>query len=462
MMRSLYSGITGLRNHQTRMDVVGNNISNVNTVGFKASRVIFQDIFSQTTKTASAANEGTTGGTNPQQIGLGMTLSTIDVLHTRSASQYTGNTLDLMIDGDGFFVVQGATGEPLYTRAGNFYVDEVHQLTTGEGLLVQGYQYTPVYTWKLDATYVTRAAGDAYDGALRNGVIIPTTTDGTTGWPLTVDNTGTAVTSPPAGTLTYSYTDATQDPPVLVENVPISIIVRDKGLKLDSMGQPVLEAARDEKGNVIRVGGTKKLVNGVEVFEGGTEIMVPVFEGDVVKHDKTGQDARVFVMVDTDGNIDLGSQEATDENKARIPVHARDENNELMYNTAAQRDGIVIDPRYYNIAIDQGGIITGIDRNSGTITKIGQLELATFANQAGLEKRGTNLYAATTNSGEAAYGAPNVNGAGKINPGSLEMSNVDLASEFTDMIVTQRGFQANSRIITTSDSMLEELVNLKR
>lgn len=460
MMRSLYSGITGLRNHQTRMDVVGNNISNVNTVGFKASRVIFQDIFSQTTKTASAANAGTAGGTNPQQVGLGMTLSTIDVLHTRSASQYTGNTLDLMIDGDGFFVVNSPSGEPLYTRAGNFYVDEANQLTTGEGLLVQGYGYTPVYTWKqsvgVDKTDGLEAG--TYGDVVRTGIDIPK------GWELDIAPEGTAVTGEDAtDALSYTYFTVDESGEREEQTGYISIVLRDKGLKVDSMGQPVLEAARDEKGNVIRQGGTLRMVNGVPVFEGGTEVMVPVFEGDEVKYlsgDKSGQTARVYVKAGE--NFGLTFTDALDANGAGIPVHARDENNELMYNTAAQREGIVIDPNYYNIAVDQSGIITGIDRNSGLITKIGQLEVATFSNQAGLEKRGTNLYAATTNSGDAVYGAPNQNGAGKINPGSLEMSNVDLASEFTDMIVTQRGFQANSRIITTSDSMLEELVNLKR
>ena len=136
---------------------------------------------------------------------------------------------------------------------------------------------------------------------------------------------------------------------------------------------------------------------------------------------------------------------------------------ELLYTNAAQRGRIVIDPNlYYNVSIDKNGIITGIDKKTQLITQIGQLEIATFTNQTALEKLGSNLYAETTNSGEAVFSKPGENGAGIINPGTLEMSNVDLANEFTDMIVTQRGFQANSRIITTSDSMLEELVNLKR
>ena len=139
MMRSLYSGVTGIRNHQTRMDIIGNNIANVNTVGFKSSRVIFQDIFSQTLKPASGANGTDKGGTNPQQIGLGMQIGTIDVMHTRSTAQYTGSPLDLSISGDGYFVLSEG-GQMTYTRAGNFYTDEECNLVNANGAYVQGYE----------------------------------------------------------------------------------------------------------------------------------------------------------------------------------------------------------------------------------------------------------------------------------------------------------------------------------
>ena len=145
MMRSLYSGVTGLRNHQTRMDVIGNNISNVNTVGYKSSRVIFQDLFSQTLSSATGGSGTVTGGTNPKQVGLGSALASIDILNTESATQYTGNTLDLSITGDGYFAVT-ANGVTTYTRAGNFYTDENNYLVTATGAFLQGFtlQYDPV------------------------------------------------------------------------------------------------------------------------------------------------------------------------------------------------------------------------------------------------------------------------------------------------------------------------------
>ncbi len=282
MMRSLYSGVTGLRNHQTRMDVIGNNIANVNTVGFKASRVIFQDIYSSTIKTASAPNGTTNGGTNPQQVGLGMSIAAVDVLHSKGAPQYTGESLDFSIDGDGYFILSDGT-QQTYTRAGNFYIGVNNNLVNANGAYIQGF-------------------------------------------------------------------------------------------KLDATGKIELDPVTNEP----------SLVN---------------------------------ILIPTD---------------------------------------------YYDVTIDKNGAVVGLDEDTNTKTVLGQIALATFNNVNGLEKNGQNTYTSTVNSGEAEWTTPGNGGAGALNPGTLEMSNVDLANEFTNMIVTQRGFQANSRIITTSDSMLEELVNLKR
>ncbi len=293
MMRSLYSGITGLRNHQTRMDVIGNNISNVNTPGYKASRVIFQDIFSQTLSPASG-NSTATGGTNPKQVGLGSTLASIDVLHTPSASQYTGVPLDLSIDGSGFFVIRN-NGQEFYTRAGNFGTDNSDYLVNGNGAYVLGY----------------------------------------------VGATAPASPAP----------------------APTQIKIADY----------YYDVAVDDKGVITGIDGRETIPDPDDP------------DGDPIPNDKY---------------------------KEKVTI--------------------------------------------------GYVAIATFNNENALEKVGQSAYRASTNSGTATYNTPGKGVAGKLTPGTLEMSNVDLASEFTDMIVTQRGFQANSRIITTSDTMLEELVNLKR
>ena len=294
MLRSLYSGVSGLRNHQTKMDVIGNNIANVNTVGFKASRVAFQDIYSQTIQTATAPNAANnTGGVNPQQIGLGMSVGSIDVMHTRGAPEYTGAPLDLSIDGDGFFIVSEGPYD-YFTRAGNFTMDANNNLINSNGLVVQG--------WTVDAGSINNA-GQFLDGA---------------GNPL------------PAG-----------DP-------------------------------------------------------------LPDF-------------ANISIPLD-----------------------------------------------FYDISVTRNGELVGINSATQEREVIARLALANFNNQNALSKMGNNLYDVSQNSGMPIIGAPGSVGVAGINPSSLEMSNVDLAKEFTDMITTQRGFQANSRIITTSDQLLEELVNLKR
>ncbi|HBT20165.1 MAG TPA: flagellar basal body rod protein FlgG [Peptococcaceae bacterium] len=273
MMRSMFAAVSALRNHQTRMDVIGNNIANVNTVAFKSSRVTFQDVFYQTLNGGSAPSD-TRGGINPRQVGTGMTLGTIDTSFTQGNVQPTGIGTDLMIQGDGFFVVGNADGtEIYYTRAGVFGFDS--------------------------------------DGNLINKT------------------------------------------------------------------------------------------NGLFVY-------------------------------DVNGNI------------INVPVDAQSFN------------------------IDSYGYVRYISAD-GEQTEAGQIAIAKFANPEGLVKVGENLFRYDTNAGpeaggEGNYGggAPGELGRGTIVASALEMSNVDLAKEFTDMIITQRGYQANARTITTCDEMLEELVNLKR
>jgi flagellar hook protein FlgE len=278
VLRSMYSGVSGLRNHQTRLDVIGNNIANVNTIGFKSSRVTFKDLFSQTLQAATSAY-GDRGGSNPVQVGLGMTLASIDTNHSDGSIQYTGNGTDLAIEGSGFFIIRdGST--LMYTRAGNFDVDEEGYLVVpGSGLRVQGLD--PNVDGRL--VDIRISTGETYD---------------------------------PVGSL-QSY------------------------------------------------------------------------------------------------------------------------------------------------SIDGSGTIIG-EFSNGLIQDLGQVALARFANPGGLMKVGNTAFMESNNSGIRQIGRAGTAGFGSIASSSLEMSNVDLSLEFTEMIVTQRGLQANSRIITTSDEVLQEVVNLKR
>ena len=363
MMRSLYSGISGLRNHQTRMDVIGNNIANVNTTGYKTSRVIFQDIFSQTASggTSSTPQLGI-GGTNPMQIGLGVILSSIDVMHNPAPTQRTDNAFDMMIGGDGFFIVEGPDGY-FYTRAGNFKADDEGFLVTTDGYFVMGYTCNPRIE-EIPIEYLadgTPVFGSDEDLPPKFGVVIDK-----------YDDEGNLVT------------------------------IRDAGYLTANIGYDKTKLSR-----------IQLKAYSIEFYPGAD----------------TG-----------DWTLDLTGYDPADW--------------EDQEETGPPWDSLE------GFSVGKNGEVT-IIANNRKVT-ISQIAVAMFANPGGLEKAGNSLYRETSSSGLAEFTEAYQNGAGPITGGGLEMSNVDLATEFTDMIVTQRGFQANSRVITVSDTMLEELVNLKR
>lgn len=322
MLRSMFSGVAGLRNHQTKMDVLSNNISNVNTYGYKASRVSFQEMYNQTVAASAAPSEaGTTGGINPKQIGLGVTTAAIDVLHTDGATQTTDRALDLMIEGEGFFTVKNGDST-FYTRAGNLYLDPYGYLVTSDGLYVQG--------------------------------------------------------------------------AMLIDAMP------DSGIE----------------------------ENVLEIIEGDERIIW----GD-------------------DSTLEGLSEEGT------LPIYAGGEDGIATRDETFGR--VVIPTNYKQISIDKNGVVSALNENDEPV-QVAVLCITTFINAGGLNRAGSSLYSESNNSGVPAVSLAGIGTAGEITSGALEMSNVDLSKEFTDMIVTQRGFQANSRIITVSDTLLEELINLKR
>jgi flagellar hook protein FlgE len=325
----MFSGVAGLRNHQIKMDVLANNISNVNTYGFKSSRTVFTDMYNQTIAPASAPSAaGSVGGVNPKQIGLGVQTTAVDVIHTQGATQTTDRALDLMIDGEGFFPVMN--GEDLFfTRAGNLYLDPFGYLVTANGLYVQG---------------------------------VMLISDG--------------------------------DMPETTEESVLERVTSDERI--------IWGAGKDDDGQLDELTG----------------------EDSIFPYTLNGPEAREELFTGTMGRV-------------------------------------VVPLAYKAITIDQTGLISALDEE-GNLVNVALLVTTTFINPAGLDKTGTSLYRESSNSGMPSFAAPGMDTNGLLMPGALEMSNVDLSKEFTDMMITQRGFQANSRIITVSDTLLEELVNLKR
>lgn len=334
MLRSMYSGISGMKNFQTKLDVIGNNIANVNTFGFKKGRVVFKDMMSQSISGASGPT-ATRGGVNPKQVGLGSQLSNIDTIHTGGNLQTTNRVLDLGIAGDGFFQVGTSNAahndfsNVQYSRAGNFYMDKDGYLVNSDGFFLVGF---------------------AANGDVTN-----------------YDHDGNATT--PGINKTLSPTPD-------------------------------------------QVSGTFNFpANGANPTYTGTAIPVTYPGGTT--------------------NINVAYK------PIKIPTDAKD------------------------MSVSKDGTVTYVD-SEGELRWAGKLVMAKFPNTGGLQKSGNNLYQETNNSGAAVRNFAGEAGIGTTESGFLEMSNVDLSEEFTEMITAQRGFQANTRIITTSDEILQELVNLKR
>lgn len=408
MMRSMFSGVSGIRNHQTRMDVIGNNIANVNTVGYKKSRVTFQDMLSQTIRGA-APPQGGKGGINPQQVGLGMNVNSIDSVHTQGSSETTGKVTDMMIDGDGFFVV-GEGESTYYTRAGNFDFDSVGNLVTPAGQFVKG--------WMADLV------GNIDTTQLITSVKIPK------GQSIQPKETSTATL---LGNLDANAATGTA--------VPAAMTI------YDSLGQGFTV-------NVIYTKSAAPRTWNLSVSNPGGWTAAPVLGGGPLVFDVNGMysSGAPVTITGIPPNADPLSIVVNVQSMTQFDSESSVKMNEQDGYSSGVLNGY---------SVDKTGIVTG--RFSNGLTKqLAQVVVANFNNPVGLIKVGENLFISSTNSGQVQIGTAGTGGRGGIAPGKLEMSNVDLSQEFTDMIVTQRGFQANSRIISVSDEMLQELVNLKR
>lgn len=447
MMRSMFSGVSGLRAHQTRMDVIGNNVANVNTVGFKSGRVTFQEVFNQTLRGAGAPDAALgRGGTNPMQIGLGTGVGAIDTMMTRGSSQRTDNPTDLSIEGEGFFIVKGSNADTFkFTRAGNFGLDKLGNLVSGSGMNVYGwmkYDRLPDGTVKYDTESEIgpiNLYNDEFNGNKR--VIAPQATK-------------TAVFS---GNLNSSMAKVTEGD-IPAEPKPSDAQFSTPFTAYDSLGNAheFTICYWNTSNDTTNTWEYRVLKKGIDEDTG--EVAYESIDADGTLAFTTGG------KIDID-NSEIPHFEFAPEGADALDI-TPDFSNVTMFSADSSVKPTNIDGYTtgnlvtFNIGSD--GILTGIYSN-GQQQPLGMVALASFSNPGGLQKIGDNLFIPTTNSGDFTKALQaGSEGVGSMSPGTLEMSNVDLSREFTDMIITQRGFQANSRIITTSDEMLQELVNLKR
>lgn len=385
MLRSLYAGISGLRSHQTMLDVTGNNIANVNTVGFKAGSVQFQDTLSQIVQNSRAA-QADAGGTNAAQVGLGTQVAAVRTNFTQGSQQATGVPTDLMIAGDGFFVVRNGA-ETLYTRNGSFGFDAAGRLTTKDGALVQGWS--------------------AVDGVAQTGGPV-----GNIALPVGATSPGRATTT---ASVTGNLPSGTPAGERLVRDITV----------YDAQGE-----ARQLALTFTRTAG------GWDVTDGTATTALAFTDGRLTGPAGITSGGVAVDLSAITGYADLST----------VKIGGQD----------GRAPGSLVS---YTLSAD--GSLVGAFSNGAT-SVLAQIALASFDNPEGLEKAGSSQYRAGANSGAAAVGVAGTDERGGLVSGALEMSNVDLSQEFTNLIVAQRGFQANARIITTSDEVLQELTNLKR
>jgi flagellar hook protein FlgE len=416
----MFSAISGLRGHQIMMDVIGNNIANVNTVGFKSGRVNFQDILSQTLHGATAPSGGL-GSINPAQIGLGMTVAGIDVLQTQGNLQSTGKTTDMAIQGDAFFIESDGS-QTTYTRDGAFDIALDGSLANpASGMKVQGWQADSA--GKIDITQ-----------PLTNLVI-----------PIGQRTTALATSNVTlSGNLDAGATAAVAGPPAVpATSVPTTMTV------FDSLGVS----------HSVKVTFTKTGANAwswaatSDAADKGIAISgaVPGVNNGTLTYTSGG------VFQAETGTLAFTFPDGATATTPKIDMTAMTQFSGVSQ-PAGQTDGFT-SGTLTTFAVGDAGTLSGVYSN-GQTQVLGQIALSSFLNSAGLLRAGQNNFSATSASGASNVGMAGTGGRGTVTTGALEMSNVDLATEFTGMITAERGFQANSRVITTSDQMLQTLVNL--
>lgn len=542
MMRSLYSGVSGLKVHQTRMDVIGNNIANINTIGFKASRTTFSDMLSQIQSAASSPNENL-GGINPKQIGLGAAVESIDLIFTDSSPQQTGKNTDLALSGNGLFVLKNGD-QYFYTRNGAFEFDEAgNYVLPGSGLRVQGWNADDegnINTNGLSTDVVvpvgktmeaTETTAINYNGNLdKESLLIESITytpapginaadvvegsAGTTPKLVTQDST----TNPPTitsvnvdgvnvisatitlrngqtRTVTSGYYEVDHSIPVttlatvydsLGGKHEITILLDKAPHDTDSnLNDPAAEAtvttdstttppSYDNRWRAYIVPGVGKIGPAGNNYSGDLEITELDGSTTTAKM-SVGGDSNILLNYlyfdergqfvsngNTDGEAAItftySNGNGAAENTANMDFTGLTQyaNNTTSFPTTNGNTSGVLQ----SVSIDPSGVIVGTYTN-GLIRNEGQIAVAQFANASGLTKVGTTIYQESNNSGEANIRTMSDLGLSVV-AAALEMSNVDLANEFSEMIITQRGFQANSKITTVADEMLETVVNMKR
>jgi flagellar hook protein FlgE len=412
MMRSMFSAVSGLKSHQEMMDVIGNNIANVNTPGFKKSRISFEDMLYQNIQGASRPVANGRGGTNPIQIGPGVGIGSIDTIFSAGSLQDTGKDTDLGISGDGFFSVSDGSNT-YYTRNGDFNFDQVGNLVSAlNGLKVQGWTAS-------------------------NGVI-------------STNNAPTDINIPTQGaSVGANATTKTTYAGNLNAAAAVTDLKTTQQTVYDSLGSPYTVTTTFTKEAAVNSWTWKVTATD---SKGGNVLITSVDTGSLAFDPLTGKltsaAASPFTFTGANSMSITPDFSGVTQYDSDYSIVARDQDG---YQSGSLE----------SLTFDSSGTINGVFSN-GISQKLAQVALASFSNSSGLQRQGDSMFSISSNSGAAVLGTAGTSNYGTIKTSSLEASNVDLSTEFTNMIIAERGFEANSKVITTSDQMLQTLVNLKQ
>lgn len=487
MIRAMYSGISGMKVNQTKLDVTGNNIANVGTTGFKNSRVRFQDMLSQNVSEALGPGRSL-GGVNPRQVGLGVQVAGIDTVVTQGMMQPTSRNLDAAVDGEGYFMVargalpesnaggisvsesdhtmSGGDLEISYTRDGAFTLDQAGNLLTSDGYRVMGYSLN-------EKDDDENATGDPSIDYSANGTINFVDSDGKNGLkasgnlvPLRIPDSVYMKADDLSTETEMKYTGSAEKKIFDTDNTKVGMegyakIKTNGAFKGKEDIKIEIKYTDKDKDTTTDDKGWMVFINGKNTYLEATSTEASV--------NKTAIDGVDVALLSTDEKAQLNDLLNGSEVKVTGPdttVIPTDEESKYKWSFTLNSEG---DKKIRSFSMEKDGVIKAV-LDDGSVSALGQIAMASFKNPAGLKKLGKNLYQNTSNSGQtivrSGIGGPknldNSKGYGTVMQGMLEMSNVDLAEQFTDMIVTTRAFQAAGKMISTGDEILQDIINLKR
>jgi len=422
---AFYSGLSGLATNANALNVIGNNLSNINTVGFKGSSMTFRDIFS-----TSLGGTSTQGNGNPIQFGLGVQTNSVSQDFSQSSFQGTGNALDMAIQGNGFFTLQSSDGRQVFSRAGNFTRNNAGFLVGSDGSNVMGWNRDP-----LTGTVNTSASL----AQLRIDASTTASALSTSNMRLGLNlNSATAVTAPPTASLTTPV--QLYDSQGNAQNLTITYTKTAANTWSYAITGPAgstLTPPAAVNGTLTFSGsGTLLSINGA----GNTTAANPSIN--ITWGNGTAAQTVNWNIVNPDNSINMTQYSAASSTSSSF---------QDGYAAGSLRD----------LTVDQNGVISGTFTN-GQVIALAQVAISTFSNMNGLVQTGNNHWGQSLASGSPTIGLANQGGRGGVLGSNLELSNVDVAGEFTKLILSQRGYQANSRIVTTTDELLQETLNLKR